>query len=295
IPAGAIYGTISEEDGSPARGVMISLVEVERAPKRSGSLDVDIKNSASSADRTERFAATPLPLGGTYMIVAHRSGHYVTSKPFKVTRAAPLHHTKLVLRTGIAIQGRLIHDDGTPAVGLRYSMSFSPNAGSHSFGTSDQFTDRLGRFTFRNVNEKVDGKYFVNIRENPRYQKQRIALDLRTTKLDVPVELGRIVTGTVVDAVTGWPIPGCRIYALHRPYSTERSGFIDADSKTDHKGNFHFTTMDDGEYLINVSGGKMVGGDGVTVRGGQKEHVRLAVKLYDWSKLKPIDPNVKQP
>ena len=295
IPAGAIYGTISEEDGSAARGVMISLVEVERAQDRTGSLNVDIKNSASSSDRTERFTATPLPLGGTYMIVAHRSGYYVTSKPFKVTRENPLHHTKLVLRKGERIQGRLLHDDGTPAVGMRYSMSFVPKTGSHSFGTSDQFTDRLGRFTFRKVNDKVNGSYFLNVHENPGYQKLRVPLDLSTSSHDVTVKLGRIVTGTVVDEATGWPIPGLRVYAMLRPYSTNRTGYIDADSKTDRKGNFHFTTMDDGGYLINVSGGKLIGGDGIKVRGGQKEHIRLAVKLHAWSKLQPIDPSVKKP
>ena len=293
-PAGAIYGTITEADGSPAKAVLISLVEVKRAnPKRMGSLDVDIKDSASSGDQTDRFTATPLPIGGTYMIVAHRGANYSVSEPLQVTRENPIHEIKMVMHQGITIKGQLLTPAGKPAGGIRYNLSFAPNTGSHSFGASDQITDRLGRFTIRNLYPNIAGSYHLSLRDNPGYQIQRVPIDPREGEMKVTVKPGHVVTGSVIDEETGWPIPGVEVFALPRPHAKDRGGYIDADGKADPNGNFQFTTMDGGRYQLGVRGAKFSSSDAPIVRGGQKKHVRIAVTLAEWSKLKPVKPTIK--
>jgi hypothetical protein len=290
-PAGAIYGTINEEDGSPAKAIMISLVEVERAnPKRSGSLNVDIKNSASGSDRTERFTATPLPMGGTYLIVAHRGSSYAVSNPFQVTREKPIHQTKMVLREGKTIKGRILTEEGKPAAGIRYNLGFSPNVGSHGFGASEQVTDRRGRFTIRNLNPDIAGKYHLSLRKNPGFQIQRIPIDPHVDNSEVIIKAGHVVNGIVVDRKTGWPIPGIEVYALPRPYSKDRTGYLNADADANQDGVFRFSTMDTGQYTLGVRSTTYSSQDAPVVRGGQKKHVRIAVTLAEWSKLKPVKP-----
>lgn len=292
VPAGALYGTITEEDGSPARGIMITLVEVERAnPKRMGSLDVRIKNSSSSSDLTERFNASPLPIGGTYMVVAHRGLNYAVSHPYPITRETPLQQIHLVMKKGIDLKGKVIDPYGKPVAAANFNLSFSPNVGSHGFSTSRNYTGRLGQFLVRNIVPDIAGKYSFEMNDNPGWRRQRVEFKPKEgEELKIVLQFGRRYSGKVVDAATGWPIPGIEVYALPKPPSSKRSGYLDADAKTNERGEFEFTTLDNGNYQLGIRSATITPRQEFIVRGDFTGEKTIPVTLAKWSKLKPVDP-----
>ena len=288
VPAGAIFGSITETDGSPARSVLISVAVEKKSKLQTSFLNVDVKDSSSNGDRTDRFNATPLPLGGVYRIVAHRGPSFAVSEAIAITEENPLHEVKLVIPVGQDVAGRILDENGKPLAGLRYSYSFSatPNSG---FGGSDQYTDRLGRFKFEHVGPVDSERWFLNVDKNPGFRRLRLPLQF-DGEMKISLKAGRIAEGRVVDRETGWPIPGVEVYALPNPHSAERGGHIDADAKTDSDGRFRFTTMDDGEYRLGVRSGNLPPGREVKVIGDQTPPVILPVTLSEWSKLKPVKP-----
>ena len=289
-PAGAIYGNIREANGDPARGIMISLVEVERAPNRPNtSLDVDIKNSSSSSDVTKNYTATPLPLGGTYMIVAHRNTTYAVSQPLKITEDHPVLAANLVMQSGITVQGRVLQANGEPAAQIRYDHHFNalPN---HGFSNSDKYTDRLGRFVFKNVVPDLPGNYSIRFNQNPGFQKTVITYEPGSSDLLVQLKKGHRIHGTIVDAKTGWPIPGVEVYALPHPYSPERSGHVEADRKTNAQGQFEFTTLDEADYSLGIRSGKLAHKEKIIVNSKQANVGSVSITLNEWSKLHPVAP-----
>ena len=290
FPAGAIYGNIREADGRPAVGIMISIVEVQKAPNRPpGSLDIDIKNSSSSSDITETFTATPLPIGGTYIIVAHRDTNYAVSPQLLISQENPVQETTLVMQPGITIRGQVFQPNGEPAAGMTFEHSYNPIP-NHGFSTSNKTTDRLGRFTLRGVTPSLPGSYAIRFRENLGYQRHKIVYAPSDRSLVVNLKAGRHITGRVIDSVTGWPIPGIEVYVIPQPYTPERTGYVDADAKTDETGRFHFTTLDSGDYQINARGAKRTDQNQPPVNASSPESGDIQVNLYKWSKLKPVAP-----
>lgn len=286
-PAGAVFGTLSEPDGSPARAVMISIVEEERAPARAhGSLGVPIKNSSGNEDRTDRFTATPLPFGGTYRILAHRNANFVVSDPIKIDEANPIARIDLKLSEGVPATGTILKPDGAPAPGIRFRHSFS--LPSHGFLGSEQFTDRLGRWSFGAVNPNAPGVYAIVIDKNPGFQPDRVEFKPDGHQQIIQLKPGHIVSGKVVEVASGSPIPGIEVYAIPIPHSPDRTGFIDADNRvTGTDGTFTFSVLDQDRYRLGVRGGTIADDARAEVRGGQPDHVILPVTLPAGSRFKP--------
>lgn len=289
-PAGAIYGSVQEANGAPAKAVMISLIEVERAPNRPhSSLDVEIKNGSSSSDATKSYTATPLPIGGTYMIIAHRDTTYAVSPALQISAGTPIREANLVLQTGVAVHGCVLQPNGEPAAGIHYEHHFQARP-NHGFSSSGKRTDRLGRFHFKNVVPELPGSYGISFRNNPGYQRLELSYQPGGGELVIQLETGNRISGTIVDAETGWPIPGVEVYALPRPYSPDRTGYVDADSKTDLAGRFEFTTLDDGEYQLGNRSGKFSSRTEIIASSRVPEIGTLPITLNQWSKLVPVEP-----
>ena len=293
FPAGAIYGRVQEANGEPAKGVMISLVECERAPQRPHtSLDVDIKNSSSSTDITKQYTATPLPIGGTYMIVAHRGATYALSEEIKITKENPIAQADLILRLGITVKGRVVLPDGSPGKGIRYSHSFTAHP-NHGFSSGDHFTDRLGRFEIHHVVPDIGKGYSIRFADNPGIQMDEIRYDPNHSEVKVVLKAGHTFTGMIVDHETGWPIPGAEIYALPHPYSPDRLGHLEADNKTDESGRFRFTTLDGGDYRLGIRGGQFRSTDKLIIHSNQDSKEPFRVELSEWSRLVPSQPDTR--
>ncbi len=294
-PAGAIYGTISEIDGSPASAIMISVIEALRSPDRPNhSLDVNVKNSTSSSELTTTFAATPLPIGGRYRIVAHRGGTYAVSDELTISAEAPIHEIQLVMRPGITLTGTVTSPTGTPLSGIRFRHHYSP-VPNHGFGSSELRTDRLGRFTVPDVVPDLPGTYSLEFRDNPGHQPLRLETKPEKSPLRVVLQPGNHVRGRVLDAKTGWPIPKAEVYAMPTPYAVnERYGYVEADSRTDENGYFEFSTLDREGYDIRVRSAENSKKPKVTPTQTPGDEIELRVTLSKWASIKPVRPKTTE-
>ena len=184
IPAGAIYGQVVNVDGSEASGTLVSVYEAQKSPLRRDGvlLGVSVKDTASSGDMP-RFAAQPLPLGGSYVLVGWHGQTYVVSEPIRLTEAAPLREIQLKLPAGVTVRGQVLDSERKPiasaAVALTYSSPYS------GFGSAPLLTDSDGWFTAEAVNPDAPGSYWIEIKDVAGFQpvKQQIYIGKRPLQI----------------------------------------------------------------------------------------------------------------
>jgi protocatechuate 3,4-dioxygenase beta subunit len=242
---------------------------------------VRVKNSAGGRDDTiAKFMASPLPLGGTYVIVLHRKGSFAVSEPIEINETTPMRAIDLRFAEGIAVAGQIVAPDGRPVPGIRFDLTYSTPF-SHSFGGTEMWSDQEGRFVLEHVNPDVPGEYSIELRNNPGCRPADVPFKPGVEPVTVRLERGRVVTGVVLDDATGKPVPGVEVYALPRDgTSPEPGGYLDADERTNERGEFRFTTMGQRQYQLAVRWARLAPPSSSTyVTGGQTQPVTLRVLL----------------
>jgi len=205
---------------------------------------------------------------------------------------SPIREVELRFVEGATVSGQALTPDGQPAPGLLFRFDYETPY-SHGFGGAELRTDRDGRFTFEHVNPAAPGEYSIRISDNPGYRPARIKIIPDGKPLTIRLQRGQVVSGVVVDDATRWPIPGVEVYAMPRDPSdgSEPLGYLNADGKTNERGEFRFTTMAAGEYSLHVREGQLApASQNIRVTGGQSEPVTLRITLYQGTPLKPRQP-----
>lgn len=296
VPAGAIFGRVVDVDGSDVGNILVSVVEIEKSPRRAdaGSLGVDVKSSASPGDAPTRFAAQPLPLGGTYALLAHHGNTYVLSDPVKLSEAMPIQQIILHMVPGVEVSGRVVDWAQKPVAGAGVSLTYmTPNEGG-SFGTAAMPTDSEGRFVIQGVNPNVPGSYSISLRNIPGLQSYYRKVDFRNLPLLIALEKGYELAGRVLEQSTGYPIPGARLTAapeLPADGHIDGLGLAYQETTTDPDGRFRFTTMARRKYQLYVAMAQIIDGrNPFSVQGGQKTEVTLRVIPSPGGDLKPRKP-----
>jgi hypothetical protein len=147
-PAGTIHGTILNTDGTPARDSSASLVTVKKPDVADYSHRFSDATSGSGL-RKGRINATPLPLGGSYMIVARGDDSWVASKPIELDARNPVREVQLTIPQGVILRGRLVDHDGSPArMMVCLQVSVKTEATSWGSGGTEVQPDEHGRFRF---------------------------------------------------------------------------------------------------------------------------------------------------
>ena len=290
IPAGAIYGTIREETGGPAHDATIRVIEVTRGPRPNLSmLGVTVKDSKSPNDLTEQFNATPLPLGGSYQILAQRGNTLAYSPIITLTEETPIVSTSLTMQKGIDIRGSVVIARGISVPGIRFTHTYRTPEG-HEITSAEQESGAGGRFHLQGVVPDLPGTYSIQFRNNPGQQGLHREYQPDGTPIHVQLKAGHQIEGLVIDSHTGWPIPGMEVYALPSPWSADRAAYLDADTKTDAAGRFKFTTLDSGDYKLHVREGKTLPAHQGPINALNNPKTQLRVVLAEWSDLVPKPP-----
>ena len=216
-PAGAICGRILRPDGSLAANARATLITV----KKSDADNVQafpfsaLGNVLSEGVDRGTFNATPLPLGGSYAVVVYEGNVLAESDPFFLDEKTPIVNVDLHLPSGTDVEGRLLDADGTPArneLSLRIAIKEGEQL---SWITPSVPTrpDETGRFVFKNVNPGPQGLCAVTGMGPTGYRPIiRLVENLQSPVL-IQMEKGLRVTGTVIDDVTGRPVPDVGVYA----------------------------------------------------------------------------------
>ncbi len=271
VPAGAIVGKVFDHDGQPAQGLLVSVFEVEASPmKPDGWLGVDPKNGASPTDGINRFVASPLPLEGTYRILVHRGYATILSDPISLTAANPTAEIRMVLPEGMTVRGRILTPEGEPFDDVLWGFSFSTL--QHGWSNMPQAEAPGGVLEIHHFNPAAEGTYTIRLVPQHTYRAQDIPIIDPFTPLDIRLQPGLRLEGTVTDMETGEPVSGVDITA--RPLSLDHS-HAEVSAASDADGAFAFTNLAPGEYYLNAP--RLRSGS-VRATAGQQEPVALQVE-----------------
>ncbi len=291
-PAGAIYGKIIRADGTQAKKARASLVTV----KRPDSFDHSFGNMLSNRVTLGTYNATPLPLGGTYAIMAYEDYAFAITEPFTLDQATPMIEANLQLPHGVTVTGRLIDPQGKPATNT-VSLHVSVKRGESSSGLGGVHTepDENGQFVFENVNPGSGGSCTIRVIGQSGFRPIRHEIKDLRKPIVIQLERGQRVSGTVIDQATGWPVPGVEVYAQSAKDAqggyASNSELLEADEETNAQGQFEFTNMGSGFYRLGARGVNLASpNQPIVVTGGQTNAMTLSVILPSWSELRPIKP-----
>ncbi len=289
VPAGAIIGRIVDVDGQPVRDRGNVSVYVARQPPLKEGLRVDTLHNIKPIDG--RFVVSPLPLGGEYAVGTSQGYNYVFTDPLLLDEAHPVREVELRRVQGIDATVIVQDADGNPIAGVPVQCKYSSPYSSHGVSPNPT-TDADGRVVF-NLNPDAPGKgYTASYFGTRDYIPATVPIRLDGQPTVLRLKRGGVVTGQVVDAETGWPIPGTEVYATPLDRRQNEPYAIEAEGKTDSAGRFRFSNLDPSrEYGFNVrraasasfpSSFRAVPNDGQTLR--------IPITVSASSGLKPVAP-----
>ncbi|WP_406700749.1 M56 family metallopeptidase [Singulisphaera sp. Ch08] len=291
VPAGAIVGQVLDADGHPIdQRVSVGYVTAEMPGDLKG---VHPARSQSVVAIQGRFFLSPLPIGGTYVVVASQGHNTQISRPVKLDGTNAVERIEIRLAKPVAASGRVIGPDGRPIRGLPVTLKLD-HSQARTTWDPPTLTDREGRFQFDNLSSEF-GPYRAALDLRKEYQPAEETLNPGGPPVEIRLAFGQVVEGRILDAATGWPIPGVEIYA-HMPQwrAGERYAF-EAEGKTDEQGRFRFSNLPARSVSLNDRDGLrwVSPGDSRTVETDRGETFEIRATLPAWSPLKPVEPRGK--
>ena len=116
-------------------------------------------------------------------------------------------------------------------------------------------TDHDGRFQFDDLAADRGG-YAVKLDFRKDFQPVKAPLRSGVAPVEIRVERGSRLAGRVVEASTGRPIPGVKMYAMtHTPGVPASYRRFDPESLTDEDGRFRFSNLPDAQVELNDGDG----------------------------------------
>ncbi len=288
VPSGAIYGEVVNPDNSPAAGVLVSGFVKEKSSLTGDDfrhLHFSVKPSAGGFEPDTKFMAAPLPFGGSYFVVAHRGDSYVVSSAVKIDEANPIRRIKLKLVEGVSVPVTILDQNGRPVPNIFLHINYNlPDGDGFGGGT---VADHHGRHVFEHINPNAPGSYAISLPNQALYQPvfQKFIPDGKP--VTIRLKPGLVVTGTVVDDNTGYPIPGVEVYAIADDQQYDTAHNLEPEDRTNKKGEFRFSNMPDRKYKLYCRSGGRLGREGILVRPGQSTPVILRIDIPEGSDLKP--------
>jgi 5-hydroxyisourate hydrolase-like protein (transthyretin family) len=252
IPAGAIYAEAHNADGTLADDALFALRTVNRSPHEQGMDAPTFGGQSLMGNDRRRYAAGPLPLDGTYQVIAYRGNNFCASEAVTISAAEPDRKLTLLFGTGARLAAQVFGPSGLPASNASVEMNCSFT--DYSIGLTTTHTDETGRFEYADC-EPSSGKLVLTIR-SPGMGSVIIEPDLKKMPLIVNLQAGLKVSGQVVDQKTGKPFPHAGVFAS--PSKEREIGRLPLEKTVaDEQGRFVLDTLEKGDYYVqpNVQNG----------------------------------------
>jgi beta-lactamase regulating signal transducer with metallopeptidase domain len=281
LPAGALYASARNADGTPAYEVFFGVSELKRAPGRDDQNGLDIGGSSVAVSAPRKWISGPLPLGGTYQVYAWRGNAFGTSQPVKLTGEKPDAEVELQFPPGRTFDGVVLDPDGKPIAQAELRPEFRLSDG-HSFGLQPVSTDADGRFHLEDTTPGL-GDYSVQATA-PGAMTEILKLHFGSQPQTIRLQRGRSLGGRVVQAGTGYAIPDAEVRALD--YDREELPMV--TTRTDGEGRFQFASLGDVKYTFYVNGATLVSNQ--KFRADGSTNLVLSVQINEGSQVKPRAP-----
>ncbi len=250
-PAGLIHGRIVTADGT-LRGINGTLEVIERPADT-----LWFTGDSPRPDAAGRFATKSLPLDGLYRVRFSRGSTYVLSEPIRLTAEQPIVEVELKMPEGLPVRGRVVSSAGEPLAGIRLELSLitiRPDGERHGSTHGSETTDEAGEYVFEGVNPDVPGHYEIRVSRGQVWQPVVEIITPGGPPLELRVKRGHTVSGVVLDAVTGHPIEGLRVFCRAQPFPNQPdpTAWNEALAPTDAQGQFEMRGLAARTYRITI-------------------------------------------
>ncbi|NQV34638.1 MAG: hypothetical protein HQ515_18235, partial [Phycisphaeraceae bacterium] len=172
-PAGTIYGQIHVPEQKhltrSSQDVDIQLLALD-TPDYMTSLGFNREIPFNGYWRpTDRYSIAPVPLGGTYVVVAQYQFGWIKSNPIDLKEGQSIAQCDLVFPRGVDVTGTVTSGRNQPLASVSVSLQFTTKIGNRPWSTAHHVirTDHQGRFVFAGVNPEIKGTYLLRV-ESPK-------------------------------------------------------------------------------------------------------------------------------
>ncbi|WP_165249785.1 carboxypeptidase-like regulatory domain-containing protein [Paludisphaera soli] len=297
--AGSIVGQVVDADGRPVGEGTTVLAEFDPAwvatmhqpgPTGPGGFASFVRSSPyappepTATDASGRFTIAAWPLDVPCRVTVERGRFRTHAETVRLDDGTPRYEMEISLPKTASAQVRLVDPEGRPIPGETAFVRLDrPAEGTRTWPYGE--TDADGRIRIDDLALGEPG-YTLRFAFEADYGPINAPLTPGGPALEVRAERGRTLEGRVVEAVSGWPIPGVR-------FSAQSLVDLDANAElvTDDDGRFRCTTLPRGDVrLANPGNMTWIAPQPSIVRAGD-----LTPVLLEASKLRFPGPQPKPP
>jgi hypothetical protein len=247
-PAGAIHGAIAGDDSKLFTNYFyVSLLTVQEAPNVAGQHRPSTLQPFNSHDGSGKYLLSPVPLGGTYRVLAVAGPRLALSDEIKLEPANPIQQIDLKFAAGEAVSGTVTAPNGEPVVSRKVQLDCYP-VESNNCGASTS-TDREGKFVFEHVDPKA-ADYNLSVvpdTETQGFEAKHIAVS--DTPLQIQLKPGLTAKGKIINVDTGKPMANVKVTLQAKNPGQAQYG-LSIDAVTDRDGVFEARGLEEIEYNV---------------------------------------------
>ncbi len=239
VSAGSIEGRFLTSDGAPIGGNANPICEIVKYPTPTPASSGPTPSDKPRMGADGRYAFPSLLKDATYVLYTNYGHTRQASIPIQLRATDPTVKFDINLPTLVPASGRVLDPEGRPAPDAPIVLQRLHPSEGMTWPPGIR-TDQEGRFQFDDLGAGMEG-YLVRLNYRKDFQPVTQPLQPGGPPIEIRLDRGNVLEGRLVEAVTGWPIPGVEFAAV-LPGQDGRWEY-QAEAATDEDGRFRFSNL----------------------------------------------------